>query len=203
MRKPIVLFAAAAAVAAAALPLRADVMYWQLTGTAPQYDGQTWNTVRVGYFTSPAATTPDSAADGYLSLTPTSNPDENSTSTMVGAASAANGYFAVIPSGGESAYSYFIELGNYDGAKYTAVAQSGQIAYSDIGQYTITTAQLDDILASTSIARMQAWTGGSAFQAVPEPTGGLMVLVGLSVLALRRRKAQAAGIQSRFAASLR
>lgn len=202
MRKPIVLFAAVA-VAAAALPLKADVMYWQLTGTAPQYDGQMWNTVRVGYYTSPAATTPDSAADGYLALTPASSPDENSTSVNVGASSAANGYFAVIPSGGESAYSYFIELGNYDGAKYTAVAQSGQIAYTDIGQYTITTAQLDDILASTSIARMQAWTGGSAFQAVPEPTGGLMVLVGLSVLALRRRKAKGAGIQSRFAASLR
>ena len=82
MRKPIVLFAAVA-VAAAALPLRADVMYWQLTGTAPQYDGHTWNTVRVGYFTSPAATTPDSAADGYLSLTPASNPDENSTSVNI------------------------------------------------------------------------------------------------------------------------
>ncbi len=203
MRKPIVLFAAAAAVAAAALPLRADVMYWQLTGTQPQYNGQTWNTVRVGYYTSPAATTPDDAADGYLSLTPTSNPDENSTSTMVGASSAANGYFAVIPSGGESAYSYFIELGNYDGSKYTAAAQSGQIAYTDIGQYTITTAQLDDILGHMSTATMQAWTGGSGFQAVPEPTGGLMVLVGLSVFALRRRKAQAAGIQSRFAAFLR
>ena len=185
MKKLFILFA----VTAAGLTLKADVMYWQLTGTSETYGNNSWNTVRVGYYTSLTDATPNDTADGYLYLRSPSNPNESSTSINVGKTQAEGGYFAVLP-GNSSAVSYFIELGNYNGSSYTAVAQSSQIAYNAIADYVVTTEQLDDILASTSIATMQAWTGGSSYQAVPEPTGGLMVLVGLSVFALRRRKAR-------------
>ena len=186
MKKLFILFAAIAA----GLTLKADVMYWQLgTPGSNTFNGQTWNTVRVASVAN-GTSTPVMSGYSYLYLTPTTNPDENSTSTMIGGTSAANGYFAVLPSSDANTYSYFIELGNFNGTTYTALAQSSAIAYSDLSPtYVITTAQLDDILGHMSTATMEAWTGGS-YQAVPEPTGGLMVLVGLSVLALRRRKAR-------------
>lgn len=185
MKKLFILFA----VTAAGLMLKADVMYWQLgTPSETTYNGQTWNAVRVAYVAS-GTSTPVTGGYTYLNLTPTTNPNENSTSTTVGATSAANGYFAVLPDNASS-YSYFIELGNYNGTTYTALAQSSAITYSELSQsHVITTAQLDDILGHISTVTMEAWTG-SSYQAVPEPTGGLMVLVGLSVLALRRRKAR-------------
>lgn len=187
MKKLFILFAATAA----GLMLKADVMYWQLgTPGSNEFNGREWNTVRVGRVTTGPATPIMSGYD-YLKLTPTTNPNESSGSDYVGGTSAANGYFAVLPSGDDaSTYSYFIELGNYNGSTYTALAQSEAIEYSSLSQSVITTAQLDDILGHMSSAMVQAWVGVN-YQAVPEPTGGLMVLVGLSVLALRRRKARA------------
>ena len=186
MKKLFILFA----VTAAGLMLKADVMYWQLgTPGSTTYNGQEWNTVRVGRVTTGPATPIMSGYD-YLKLTPTTNPNESLGSDYVGGTSAANGYFAVLPDNASS-YSYFIELGNYNGTTYSALAQSGAITYSELlnQSYVITTEQLEDILGHMSTVTMQAWVGGS-YQAVPEPTGGLMVLVGLSVLALRRRKAR-------------
>lgn len=184
MKKLFILFAAAAA----GLTLKADVMYWQLgSPSETTYNGQTWNAVKVAYVASPA-TTPMMGGYNYLSLAPITNPDDTFTEP-IDATSARNGYFAVLPDNASS-YSYFIELGNYNGTTYTALAQSGAITYSELSQsHVITTDQLDDILGHISTVTMQAWVGGN-YQAVPEPTGGLMVLVGLSVLALRRRKAR-------------
>lgn len=186
MKKLFILFA----VTAAGLMLKADVMYWQLgTPGSTTYNNREWNTVRVGYVAT-GPETPIMGGYNYLKLTPTTNPNESLGSDYVGGTSAANGYFAVLPSSDASTYSYFIELGNYNGSTYTALAQSDAITYSELSQsHVITTAQLDDILGHMSSAMVQAWVGVN-YQAVPEPTGGLMVLVGLSVLALRRRKAR-------------
>ncbi len=89
------------------------------------------------------------------------------------------------PVGGYSAgspeYSFIVELGNIDSSdNWTTVATSASVAYSSLGDYIH---QTFDINPST----LAAWTPTS-FTAVPEPSGGLLMAVGLAFLALRRKR---------------
>lgn len=87
-------------------------------------------------------------------------------------------------SSGTPEYSFIIELGNVtDADGWTTVAQ---------GTSTMTYTQLVDagyIHPSFDIKPPESaiWTPGS-FQAVPEPSGGLLTLMGVALLALRRRR---------------
>ena len=89
------------------------------------------------------------------------------------------------PSGNYSAgtpeFSFIVELGNIDSSdKWTTVATSAAKAYSDLGDYIHQTFNIEPGQAAV-------WTPGS-FQAVPEPSGGLLTLMGVALLALRRRR---------------
>ncbi len=89
------------------------------------------------------------------------------------------------PLGGYSAgspeYSFIVELGNIDSSdNWTTVATSASVAYSSLGDYIH---QTFDINPST----LAAWTP-TAFTAVPEPSGGLLMTMGLALLALRRKR---------------
>ena len=90
------------------------------------------------------------------------------------------------PSGGYSAgtpeYSFIVELGNINSDDYswTTVAKSAAATYSSLGDYIHKTFDLNP-------GQTAVWTPGS-FQAVPEPSGGLLVLMGAAFLALRRRR---------------
>lgn len=86
---------------------------------------------------------------------------------------------------GSPEYSFMIELGNIDSSdNWTTVATSASVAYSDIGQYIH---QTFDINPSS----MSVWTPTS-FTAVPEPSSGLLMTIGLALLALRRGRAKEA-----------
>lgn len=90
------------------------------------------------------------------------------------------------PSGDYSAgtpeYSFIVELGNINSDDYswTTVAKSAAATYSSLGDYIHKTFNLDP-------GQTAVWTP-TQFQAVPEPSGGLLVLVGVAFLALRRRR---------------
>ena len=89
------------------------------------------------------------------------------------------------PSGDYSAgtpeYSFIVELGNIDSNdNWTTVATSASATYSSLGDYIHKTFDLNP-------GQTAVWTPGS-FQAVPEPSGGLLVLMGAALLALRRRR---------------
>ena len=89
------------------------------------------------------------------------------------------------PLGGYSAgspeYSFIVELGNIDSSdNWTTVATSASVAYSSLSDYIH---QTFDINPSS----LAAWTP-TAFTAVPEPSGGLLMAVGLALLALRRKR---------------
>ena len=84
--------------------------------------------------------------------------------------------------------SFAIELGNWANGQWTTLATTGMISYNDLtqiasqegGTYILTAGQ--DI----NLPTFMAWTPNA--YVVPEPSSGLLVLIGASLLALRRRK---------------
>lgn len=83
-------------------------------------------------------------------------------------------------SAGSPEYSFIVEIGNVTEASgWTTVAKSATATYSELQQY----------IQSYNLGPSQpaVWTPGS-FQAVPEPSGGLLTMMGLALLALRRKR---------------
>lgn len=74
---------------------------------------------------------------------------------------------------------FYIELVNYDSASGTAKS----IATSEHATYS----SLSGAISSSLMDLPTAWTGGQ-FYPVPEPTAGLLAMLGLGIAALRRRR---------------
>lgn len=78
-----------------------------------------------------------------------------------------------------SGYSFYIEAVNYGQAPNVAVARSETKSYAELsGHITSSLSQ---------IPQLNAWHGGT-YSAVPEPTSGFLMMVGLALLGLKRRK---------------
>ena len=89
------------------------------------------------------------------------------------------------PSGNYSAgtpeYSFIVELGNIDSSdNWTTVATSAAATYSSLGAYIH---EKFDINPSS----LAAWTP-TQFTIAPEPSSGLLALMGFAILALRRKQ---------------
>ena len=89
------------------------------------------------------------------------------------------------PSGNYSAgtpeYSFIVELGNIDSSdNWTTVATSAAATYSSLGTYIH---EKFDINPSS----LAAWTP-TEFTIAPEPSSGLLALMGFAILALRRKQ---------------
>ncbi len=81
-----------------------------------------------------------------------------------------------------SIWSFYIELGNYASGSNTDVAwtlRSEKLSYSD--------AISKGYISAGSVSVPKVWSGGK-FSAVPEPTSGLLLMMGGALLALRRRR---------------
>ncbi len=94
--------------------------------------------------------------------------------------------YAVLPSDASS-LSFAIELGNYNNGTWTTLATSGSLAYSSLesaeGLAGYTYLTTPDGLSLTGLT---AWAPQT--YPVPEPSSGLLMLIGASLLALRRRR---------------
>lgn len=103
--------------------------------------------------------------------------------------SSAGGYWGSgVPTGNQSPlgsysaaeYSFIVELGNIDSSdNWTTVATSAATAYSDLASYIHQTFDLNP-------SSMAVWTP-TTFN-VPEPSGGLLTVMGVALLALRRSR---------------
>ena len=162
--------------ATAALPALADVeaLYWQVTpgsgGSNP--DGVTFTAASLAYTTDGGTTVnylPNGSSSGSAWIA-----SDSTTHTSTEVAAAILGDTSVDRSG----WSFFIELQNYDETKgwYTA-------GRSDMQTYD----QLRDYITTSSSLNITPTVFTPAV-AIPEPTSGLLLLVGGALLALRRRR---------------
>ena len=84
-------------------------------------------------------------------------------------------------SAGSPEFSFIVELGNIDSSEnWTTIATSAAATYSSLAANIHQTFDINP-------GQTAVWTPGS-FQAVPEPSGGLLTLMGVALLALRRRR---------------
>ena len=83
----------------------------------------------------------------------------------------------VLPNGG-TAQSFYIELYSVDNGQKTLQAYTAPVRFEALSEF------MNSSLMATNL---KAWSGGT-FNAAPEPTSGLLMLLGLAGLVLRRKR---------------
>ena len=98
-------------------------------------------------------------------------------------------FFAAVVPYNSPAYSFLIELGNYDynSGSWTVLAVSDTVSYTTLKDVKYNIAEWSDNEHPTPTGG--AWAPKN--YTVPEPTGGLLFVIGGALLALRRRRRQA------------
>ena len=87
---------------------------------------------------------------------------------------------------GSPEYAFIIELGNWDGSNWSTLALSETASYADL----VANNHIDTS-SGYNPNPVAPWMPTS--YVVPEPSSGLLLLVGAALLALRRRKRRAHG----------
>lgn len=187
--------------AAGVSPADEEVLYWMVDNTATISSGDA-DPVGLSSFLDPAedfaarirvtggdiAEGEDRFLDIYLPGSGGMVPGEWGVDFDSGAAT---GYWgAGVPIGNQSPtagyagtpeFSFIVEIGNITGdSGWTTVATSAAVAYSSLGGHIGGRSELAPISATPWVV--------AEFHEVPEPSGGLLMLVGGALLALRRSK---------------
>ena len=158
---------------------RADYLYWQLDATEIADFSSAANYAVVHFVNESGNDSTLTSRDGGDVIT-----DPGATydgGKHIVASVLADGYAVnidVSDFSGVSGY-FYIELVNYDSASGTAKS----IATSEHATYS----SLSGAISSSLMVLPTAWTGGQ-FYPVPEPTAGLLAMLGLGIAALRRRR---------------
>lgn len=152
---------ASAIVFAGLLSCKADYLYWQVNDTVPNVESSTlFAKVNGKYYYELATGTHEG---GQFEFTGTAHSD---------------------PSFNYQDTNYYVELVTYNSATGEhAIYHSDQsFSYADL--------HITDVLSQMTSIQQQVWSGATYSPgAVPEPTSGLMMLVGMALLGLKRRRA--------------
>ena len=89
-------------------------------------------------------------------------------------------WFAVLPESPEG-LSFMVELGNWDSGTWTGIAHSQSYTYAQLQSYII-----HEWSGPGATPAIEPWGAGG--YVVPEPSSGLLLLVGGGLLALRRKR---------------
>lgn len=165
-------FLATFAIAASAMVASAGTLYWQVEGenAGDTFDSATLYVSQNSDGSSATALATASSANGTLYT------DEDGTYSDMMQTDISD------YSGSNPAYYFFVEMANYNGATdpkrgqvytYQNLVDSGYVATSPFD-------------SNSAIAAAQGFNMGAS--AVPEPTSGMLLLIGGSLLALRRRR---------------
>ena len=108
----------------------------------------------------------------YLVIPP---PDQESLEIPMGEA-----WYAVLPDSPEG-LSFMVELGNWENGQWTMIAQSQSYTYAELVSHII-----EHWSGPGATPAIQPWVATG--YAVPEPSSGLLLLMGVGLLALRRKR---------------
>ena len=174
------------------------LLYWQVEDTASinWFDGTSMGTVatytnldgqQINMARAVSTDSPDGMYTYYMDIGVTSDTMEP-TGDGFGTGPMLSYIGAFDSSASLAGLSFAIELGNWENGKWTTLATTGMISYNDLttiasqegGTYILTADQ------GHNLPTFMAWNPQA--YVVPEPSSGLLVLIGASLLALRRRR---------------
>ena len=178
------------------LAASADVLYWQVNNAAADAEGATKDTY--SYAILKASTTADTSGTQYY-VQENQSASGASMGTAISRSTFDNGgYVAGVmdaakilsadgnntPYGGDSLSSLYFFLELYDSSGNWVGQTSPAQAYDSL----VNSGTIVSGFNSNFTGVNNALGGSGTYQSVPEPTSGLLMLVGLGALALRRRK---------------
>ena len=158
-------------------------LYWMLGSSVSLTDAKAGTTTAdfTGYkYAKIGMVDSSGAAQGYLTLYTPSDLSTGSAAILRDASASVTSYAKLSANASTSGYSYYIELLNDAG---TFVGRSSQtLDYAGLSSYITS--------FGVSTPASAAWSPSSfTTAAIPEPTSGLLLLLGLAGLALKRKRA--------------
>ena len=183
-----IVVAAALAYAAQARAASDTYLYFQivdnptiitLAGTQVPLSGYNWNGLDV---TAARVVSMNGNVDTPLSLSYNAGGTLTDTGVSMVNMGVNMPLYAALPND-PSSLSFAIELGNYNDGTWTTLATSGSLDYTSLQSAGYTYMPSSGELA---LATLTAWAPTA--YSVPEPSSGLLLLLGASLLALKRRR---------------
>lgn len=158
-----------------------DSYLWWFVMDNPTTHANGWDT---GWTGARIVAKQDGQADVYLNLYNATGVDSGTLLTNIGDDGSTKGsYWASLSGVGESGWTYFLEVYNSDNG-WNGMSATG-LSRADAENYIVMN------VGGTEIPGAIFDFGTIAYSAVPEPNSAMLLLIGLSALALRRKQKKA------------